>query len=130
MKIKTEELREFLKTLTYEDFQECSRIKKAHTSKDVEFFKINMEKLKDHVVIKNKEPFLVDLLGNDLTIAYSMNRKYKTTDGRVVYCKQGSTVIKDCRKQYGSPLNGYWAIPTQFLTKDTLLPTQQQTRNP
>ncbi len=67
-------------------------------------------------VIQYGQPFLVDLLGNDLSVCVLTKRKYKAPDGRVVGCKFVKTIIKDCCKIYGSSLNGYWIIPQQFIT--------------
>lgn len=62
------------------------------------------------------EPFLCDLLGNDLSIGVHTRRRYKLPNGRAVNCIFDRTIIADCRCQYGNPLNGVWQIPSQFLT--------------
>jgi len=28
-----------------------------------------------------------------------------------------TTIIEDCRSLYGTPLNGYWKIPSQFISQ-------------
>jgi len=63
-------------------------------------------------------PFLVDALGNDLSICFLSRRKYKLPDGRVIRSKFYTTIIEDCRGLWGTPLNGYWVIPSQFITKN------------
>jgi hypothetical protein len=62
------------------------------------------------------EPFLCDLLGNDLSIGIHTRRKYKLPTGRAVHAIFDRTIIQDCWLQYGTPLNGVWKIPSQFLT--------------
>lgn len=61
------------------------------------------------------EPFLVDALGNDLSIVVLTRRRYKLPSGRVIGAKFDRTIIPDCRAHYGNPLNGQWKIPSQFL---------------
>ena len=62
------------------------------------------------------EPFLCDLLGNDLSIGIHTRRKYKLPTGRAIHAMFDRTMIHDCWLQYGTPLNGVWKIPSQFLT--------------
>ena len=62
------------------------------------------------------EPFLVDVLGNDLSIIIltkTLQKQPKGRKRRFIFVK---TIIEDCHKQYGTALNGYWKIPSQFLT--------------
>lgn len=118
MKIDVKGLRRFLETLQYKDFQDNKKIKEAHTIDVIEHFNIPISN--DCEVIKYGEPFLVDLLGNDLTIAILTKKPHKTTTGRVVNVIQKETVIKDCRFLYGSCLNGYWAIPKEFITVEEI----------
>lgn len=61
------------------------------------------------------EPFLVDALGNDLSIVILTRRRYRLPTGRVIGGKFDRTIIPDCRAHYGNPLNGQWKIPSQFL---------------
>lgn len=106
-----EELRTFLLSLTYEDFKENKIIKNANAEGEVD---INL-KDSDSEIIKYGEYFLVDALGNDLTILKLSKRNYKLPTGRVVRGKFIKTIIKDCREVFGSCLNGYWAIPKKYL---------------
>lgn len=82
---------------------------------DVEFFKKDLETIPKEKIIQFGEPYLVDALGNDLSIVILTKKKYKLPTGRVIHSKYVCTVISDCRKLYGTPLNGYWKIPSQFL---------------
>ena len=62
------------------------------------------------------EPFLVDVLGNDLSIIILTKTLQKQPKGRKRNFVFVKTIIEDCHKQYGTALNGYWKIPSQFLT--------------
>ena len=62
-------------------------------------------------IINYGEYFLMDILGNDLTIVKLTKKTYKTPSGRVVHCKIIETIIEDCREVYGTPMNGYWVVP-------------------
>ncbi len=84
---------------------------------DIEFFKKDLSKIPKDQIIHYGMPFLVDALGNDLSIVILSRRKYKLPTGRVIRAKYDSMNIDDCRKQYGTPLNGYWVIPQQFIIK-------------
>lgn len=106
-----EKIKEYLLNLKKEDF-ENGKLKKAHTIQDVEYFKLDND-LEDFEVINYGEYFLVDILGNDLTIVKNTKKRYKTPNGRVVNAKIIKTIIEDCRKVYGTPLNGYWIVPLQ-----------------
>ena len=80
-------------------------------------FKSDKSKILLETVINYGEPFLVDALGNDLSIVILSKRGYKLPTGRVIKAKFVTTIIGDCRSLFGTPLNGYWKIPSQFLTK-------------
>ncbi len=82
---------------------------------DIEFFKKDRSKIPTEKIIDYGTPFLVDALGNDLSIVILSRRGYKLPNGRVICAKFVSTVVEDCRSIYGTPLNGYWKIPTQFI---------------
>ena len=84
---------------------------------DIEWFKKDVSKIDKSKIIDYGMPFLVDALGNDLSICFLSRRKYKLPDGRVICSKFYTTIIEDCRELYGTPLNGYWVIPSQFITK-------------
>ena len=118
--IKYEELREYLKTLKKTDFDRSDGskgiIKEGYSVDDLIFYKnvtIPVEQ-----VIFNGMPFLVDILGNDLSVVVLTKRKYKLPTGRVVKAKFDKTIIEDCTKTYGTPLNGYWIIPDRFFIND------------
>lgn len=85
---------------------------------DIDFFKVDISTIPDNKIIHYGEPFLVDALGNDLSIVILSRRKYKLPNGRVIRAKFVQTVISDCRKIYGTPLNGYWKIPEKFIIKN------------
>jgi hypothetical protein len=119
--IKYDELRMFLSSLKQEDFErnwnkrpDCI-IKEGHSIHDIEYFKLDTSKFPDNTIISFGMPFLVDAIGNDLSIVVLSKRKYKLPTGRAIYAKFDQTIISDCRKLYGTPLNGYWIIPEQFI---------------
>jgi hypothetical protein len=119
-KIKYKELTEYLKTLKESDFQRNrhnpdAAMKEGHSIDDIIFFKMDKSKITLDTVIDYGAPFLVDALGNDLSIIIQTKRKYKLPNGRAVKGKFDRTLINDCRKLYGTPLNGYWIIPDRFL---------------
>lgn len=72
--------------------------------------------IKEEKLINYGEPFLVDAIGNDLSVVILSRRKYKLPTGRAVKAKFVATVISDCRALFGTPLNGYWKIPNQFIS--------------
>lgn len=73
--------------------------------------------LKEESVIPYGGYFLVDALGNDLSICKLTKRKFKNPNGRLVRSKYILNIIPDCRKLWGDCLNGYWKIPEQFYLK-------------
>jgi len=83
--------------------------------KDIEYFKCDISKIPPKKIIQIGEPFLVDALGNDLSIVILSAKRYKLPNGRVINAKFVKTVIEDCRSVYGTPLNGCWKIPSQFI---------------
>lgn len=119
--IKYKELTEYLKTLKESDFQRNwnknprAPMKEGHSIDDIIFFDKDKSKITLDTLIDYGTPFLVDALGNDLSIIVQAKRKYKLPNGRVVKGKFDRTLINDCRKLYGTPLNGYWIIPDKFL---------------
>ena len=116
-KIDYKGLEEFLKTLTYKDFRDSVKIQDGHTRRDIDFFEIDESEIYSSQIIEAGTPFLVDAIGNDLSIIFNANRKYKLPTGRLVYGKFDRTLINDCAKTFGSCLNGYWVIPNRFLQK-------------
>lgn len=117
-------LKKYLESLNEKDFRSADgrrgtnpngKIRKGTSIDDVLHFKKDTTKIPFSDVILYGQPFLVDLLGNDLSIAILSKRKYKTPTGRSVKAKFDATIINNCRKQYGTPLNGYWIIPSDFI---------------
>jgi hypothetical protein len=105
----------FLKSLSYKDFKEGVKILEGNSMSDIEFFKVDISKQNKESVIDYGMPFLVDAVGNDLSVCVHTKRRYRV-DGRLVQMKFDRVVIRDCQKQYGSPLNGYWIIPKKFIS--------------
>jgi len=121
IEIKYKELTEYLKTLDEKDFQNSwdkntdALIKEGHSIDDIIFFKMDKSKITSDTVINHGTPFLVDALGNDLSIIIKTKRKYKLPNGRLIKGKFVCTLINNCKKLYGTPLNGLWIIPDRFL---------------
>ena len=118
-------LETYLKSLTASDFRgpdgrrgtnESGKIRKGTSISDVVYFKKDTTKIMFSDVIAYGQPFLLDLLGNDLSIAVLTKKRYKTPKGRSVKVRFVRTIIENCREQYGTPLNGYWIIPNDFIT--------------
>lgn len=107
-------LEKYLKSLTYKDFvnikMDSSIVKEAHTVDEILRFGYS-GKIEKGSIVNYGEYFLVDVLGNDLTVVKLTRRKYKTPKGRMVKAKIIKTIIDDCKKQYGSCINGYFHIP-------------------
>ena len=59
--------------------------------------------------------FLCDCIGNTIDLCKKTNRKFKNSSGRLVACKVIETIIPDCNKKFGTPLNGEWMIPDYLL---------------
>ena len=123
-KIKYKELSEYLSKLTREDFDRYGYkddanplIKKGYAMNDIEFFKKDISKIPKEQIIDYGSPFLVDAIGNDLSVCTLQRRKFKLPTGRLVRMKLRETVINDCHKNYGTALNGYWIIPSEFVEK-------------
>lgn len=120
--IKYKELTEYLKTLEDKDFQRNwnknpeAPMKEGHSIDDIIYFNMDKSKITLDTLIDYGTPFLVDALGNDLSIVVQARRKYKLPNGNAVKGRFDRTLISDCRKLYGTPLNGYWIIPDKFLT--------------
>lgn len=123
-KIKYKELSEYLSNLKIEDFDRYGYkdnatplIKKGYAMNDIEFFKKDISKIPKEQIIDYGTPFLVDAIGNDLSVCTLQKRKFKLPTGRLVRMKLRETVIHDCNNNYGTALNGYWIIPSQFIEK-------------
>jgi hypothetical protein len=91
-------------------------IRRGSSIDDIVFFGTDTKKVPLSDVIFQGQPFLLDLVGNDLTVATLTRKKYRNPVGRLVKVKFDKTIIDDCRQTYGTPLNGYWIIPSQFIT--------------
>ena len=118
--IRYKELESYLKTLTRYDFQNKNYsqngvIIDAELMNYIEMFNKDKSKIQLSHVIDYGMPFLVDALGNDLSICILTRRKYKLPTGRVIEAKLDRTIISDCIEIYGTPLNGCWVIPEQFI---------------
>ena len=109
-------LKIYLESLEYNDFHN-GKIEQGHSIIDIETFNVDKTKIKLSSVIFYNEPFLVDAIGNDLSIVYLKKRLYRLPTGRTAKCKFDKTIISDCIKQYGGCLNGYWKIPEKFIKK-------------
>jgi len=112
--IKTNELKQFLESLKKEDFWNENRIQNANTIDDLKKFGYEGF-LNGDTIVNFGEYFLVDYYGNDLTICILTKKKYKNNKGRTVACKPFLTIIEDCKKQYGSCINGYFLIEERFI---------------
>lgn len=116
IEIKYKELTEYLKTLCYADFEDDTRkthIQKAYTNKELELG-MNPEKLKKQKFIAYGEPYLVDVIGCDLSVVWSSKKKHKlkTSCGtRSLNLKFDRTLLQN----FGFVVNGYWAIPERFI---------------
>lgn len=114
-------LENYLKSLKREEIEtnwnnpENPKLVSGHSIDEIEYFKTDISKYKEGTIINYGEPFLVDVLGNDLSIVFLSKRKHKLPSGRVVKAKFDTTMIDDCRSVFGTPLNGYWKIPNQFI---------------
>ena len=109
-------LQEFLKTLSYTKIK-SGALTKGHGMNDIEFFYKTDDEKKEITydqVINYGAPFLVDAIGNDLSICVLTKRKFKNAQGRLVNSKFDRTIIDDCRTILGGCLNGYWIIPDRF----------------
>ena len=117
MEIKYNELKIYLESLKLKDF-ENGTIEKGTAIDDIEKFKMDKSKIKLSEVIFKGDPFLVDVIGNDLSVVFLTEKRYRLHTGRVAQCKFDRTIILDCNKIYGSCLNGYWKIPDEFLIEE------------
>lgn len=119
--IKYEELKEFLESLSYMGIR-GGCLTEALAMNDIEYFyKTDEErrKITYDQVIDYGMPFLVDAVGNDLSVCILTRRKYRLPypSRRVVGMKFDRTMIDDCREVLGSPINGYFVIPDRFIVK-------------
>tara|TARA_R100001244_G_scaffold131354_1_gene104498 strand:- start:478 stop:846 length:369 start_codon:yes stop_codon:yes gene_type:complete len=118
-KIDYEGLGEFLNTLTYRGIKNGDLVK-AHSRNDIDYFyKTDEDKSSITLdqIIEYGQPFLVDAIGNDMSVCILTKRKYKLPTGRVVGLKLDCTLIYDCRTVLGDCLNGYYVIPDRFIKR-------------
>ena len=114
-------LENYLKTLSYSDIEtnwrkpKNAKLIEGHSIDEIEYFKTDKSKIPLEKVINYGEPFLVDAVGNDLSIVILSKRRYKLPTGRAINAKFDRILIYNCRELYGTPLNGYWKIPNQFI---------------
>lgn len=120
-KIDFKGLENYLQSLKYSDLEtnwqkpQNPKLIEGHSIEEIEYFKTDKSKIPEDKIIQYGEPFLVDALGNDLSIVILSKRKYKLPTGRVIRAKFVTTILEDCRSVFGTPINGYWKIPTQFI---------------
>ncbi len=121
--VKYDELRQYLKLLSYKDFHQRMNgnndgiIKEGHSIRDIEYFNRDKSKIPLDKVIDYGMPFMLDAIGNDISVVFMSRRKYKLPTGRAINAKFGETLITDCRKLYGTSLSGYWMVPDEFIIK-------------
>ena len=118
--VKYKELEAYLTSLPEKEFQNKMYnpngiIKEAELMNDIERFKMAPSSLKLNQIVDYGMPFLVDALGNDLSICVLSRRKYRLPTGRCISAKFDRTIIENCRQNFGTPLNGCWVIPPQFI---------------
>lgn len=115
--IKYKELTEYLKTLDESDFERPWNENKNPPIKICHLADGNTDKtvISADTFVDFRQPFLCDAIGNDLSVLINTKRGFKLPTGRVVNAKFDTTLISDCRKIYGTPLNGCWVIPPRFL---------------
>lgn len=119
--INFQELKQYLQALKYSDIETDwhkpanPKLISGKSVGDIEYFRV--KNVPDEKIIRYGEPFLVDALGNDLSILILTKKRYRLPSGRVVNAKFVTTVVDDCRSLFGTPLNGYWKIPSQFIKK-------------
>ena len=122
-KIDYKGLENYLKSLKHSEIEttwnkpENAKLIEGNPIEEIKYLKTDKSKIPLEKVIQYGEPFLVDALGNDLSIVILSKRGYKLPNGRVIKAKFVTTVIEDCRSLFGTPLNGYWKIPNQFISK-------------
>ena len=122
-KIDYKGLESYLKSLSYSDIEtnwnkpNAPKLIEGHTIEDINYFKSDISKYSKESIINYGEPFLVDAIGNDLSIVILSKKRYRLPTGRVAQAKFVTTIIEDCRSIYGTPLNGYWKIPSNFITE-------------
>ena len=111
----------FLNNLQYSEIETTwdkpkdAKLIEATLMDDIDFFDLDKSTIPLQKVVFYGFPFLLDAIGNDLSICILSKRRHKLPTGRVIKSKFDRTIIKDCRKKFGTPLNGCWLIPSRFL---------------
>ena len=111
--IDYEALKIFLESLKDEDFEKYKNrekfiLKEANTVLD------HPKEIWNPKYIQYWEQFLVDIIGNDLSVVTLSKKKHKIWGRGWLNCILEKTIISDCRKVYWTPLNWYWIIPDKF----------------
>lgn len=119
--IDFEGLKEYLESLKYSEIETSHnkpinpKLIEGDSICDIERFNYDKSTIPLERVINYGEPYLVDVIGGDLSICILSRRKYKLPTGRVIKSKFVGTIIKNTHELYGNYLNGYWKIPSQFI---------------
>jgi hypothetical protein len=101
MKFDVEKIRALVLSTTREQWESASR--GADNSETI---------IKQHAnCVPHGHYFLCDCIGNTVDLCLSTKRPFKNSKGRMVNCKVIETIIPDCRKKFGTALNGCWIIP-------------------
>lgn len=104
-------LQKYLIDLKYNDFE-------SFHSKEFNHKIPFVETILDHPdrddVLWYWEPFLVDILWNDLSIVRPAKTKERIW-WRWLNVRFDRTIVPDCRWIYWSPLNWCWKIPEKFI---------------
>ena len=122
-KIDYKGLKSYIKSLKYSEIETSwqkpknAKLITVKSIADIEYFKMDKSKISLETVINYGEPFIIDAIGNDLSIVVLSKKGYKLPTGRVIKAKFVKTIIDDCRDLFGTALNGYWKIPSQFISK-------------
>lgn len=115
--IKTAELLAYMQGLKWSDFEyPNSTMKPAILIKDAIDADFNKKDVSTDQYVFLGQPYLCDALGGDLSILICTKRKFRLPTGRVITAALHSTIIDNTNKTFGDWLNGYWAIPPQFIS--------------
>jgi mRNA-degrading endonuclease HigB of HigAB toxin-antitoxin module len=107
--IKVKELKEWLETLSYEDFHNPEVIKRGNSIREIELHEMDKSKITLDTVIFFNKPFMVDIDGH-IVLGTLTKRKYKVPPfNRAVHFKIEEYLVKN-----KNSVNGYWMIPERF----------------
>ena len=93
-----EEIKKYLLNLKKDDFG-SGELPECCTISDLKIFGIH-KPIKGYHIANYGEYFLVDLIGNDISLVKLTKIEFKTPTGRMVKCKLIKTIIEDCKKTY------------------------------